>query len=46
MGDFIAVANGEVILIDPTRVPQESAMVGHHGGVSDYEVAIPLLKFL
>ena len=46
MGDFIAIANSEVILIDPTRVPQETAMVGHHGGVTDSEVAIPLLKFL
>jgi predicted AlkP superfamily pyrophosphatase or phosphodiesterase len=46
MGDFIAIANGEAILIDPARVPQESAMVGHHGGVTELELAIPLLKFL
>ena len=46
MGDFIAIANDEVVLIDPTRVPQESAMVGHHGGVTESELATPLLKFL
>jgi hypothetical protein len=46
MGDFIAIANGEAILIDPARVPQESAMVGHHGGLTELELAIPLLKFL
>jgi hypothetical protein len=46
MGDLIAIANDEVILIDPTRIPQESSMVGHHGGVTENEVVIPLLKFL
>jgi len=46
MGDFVAIANEETILIDPSRVAQESAMVGHHGGVSEKELAIPLLKFL
>ena len=46
MGDFMAIAADEVILIDPTRIPQESTMVGHHGGVTETETAIPLLKFL
>ena len=46
MGDFMAIAHEEVILIDPTRVPQESSMIGHHGGVTEMESAIPLLKFL
>lgn len=46
MGDFIAIAHDERILIDPTRIAQESAMVGHHGGVTSSESAIPLLKFL
>jgi hypothetical protein len=45
-GDFIAIAHGEMILIDPLRAAQESAMVGHHGGVTKSETAIPLLKFL
>ena len=46
MGDLIAIAQSDVILIDPTRIPQESAMVGHHGGVTEIESAIPLLKVL
>ena len=46
MGDFIAIAKEELILIDPARVPQESAMVGHHGGITEVELAIPLLKVL
>jgi Type I phosphodiesterase / nucleotide pyrophosphatase len=46
MGDLVVVASNEVILIDPTRIAQESAMVGHHGGITDSETVIPLLKFL
>jgi len=46
MGDLVVVANDEVILIDPSRIAQESAMVGHHGGATESEVVIPLLKFL
>ena len=44
MGDFIAIANDEVILIDPTRIKEESKMVGHHGGLNQIEVDIPLLS--
>ena len=43
MGDLIAIPQGELILIDPERVPQESTMVGHHGGLTEAEVSIPLL---
>ena len=43
MGDLIAIAKGEMILIDPTRIKEESKMVGHHGGLEAIEVAIPLL---
>ena len=46
MGDLVVIANDEVILIDPTRISQESAMVGHHGGITESETVIPLLKFL
>ena len=46
MGDLVVIASDEVILIDPTRISQESAMVGHHGGVTESETVIPLLKFL
>jgi hypothetical protein len=43
MGDLIAIANDDLIIIDPARVKEESSMVGHHGGTTDIEVEIPLL---
>jgi hypothetical protein len=43
MGDLIAIANDDLILVDPARVREETSMVGHHGGVTDIEVQIPLL---
>ena len=43
MGDLIAIANDDLIIIDPARVKEESSMVGHHGGVTDIDVEIPLL---
>ena len=43
MGDLIAIANNDLILVDPARVREESSMVGHHGGVTNTEVEIPLL---
>ena len=43
LGDLIAIANNDLILFDPARVREESSMVGHHGGVTDIEVEIPLL---
>ena len=46
MGDFMAIASHEVILIDPARIAPESSMIGHHGGITAAELAIPLLKFL
>lgn len=46
MGDFIAIAKEEMILIDPSRVKEESKMVGHHGGLNQIEVDIPLLSAL
>jgi len=43
IGDLIAIANDDLILVDPARVREETSMVGHHGGVTDIEVEIPLL---
>lgn len=43
IGDFIAIAQGCTILIDPEREKLESAMVGHHGGDSSIESSVPLL---
>jgi hypothetical protein len=44
MWDLIAIANNDLILIDPARVRDESSMFGHHGGVTDTEVEIPLFR--
>jgi len=41
-GDLIAVINTNAILIDPTREKLESAMVGHHGGLTQIETNVPL----
>ena len=43
MGDFIAIAQGGVVLLDPERADKEGAMVGHHGGNSAIESSVPLL---
>jgi len=43
IGDLIAIPNNDLILIDPARVREESSMVGHHGGLTNTEVEIPLL---
>lgn len=41
-GDLIAVVNTDAILIDPSREKLESAMVGHHGGLTQAETNVPL----
>ena len=43
MGEVIAVAQGSVVLIAPTRIDKESSMVGHHGADSDTETQVSLL---
>jgi predicted AlkP superfamily pyrophosphatase or phosphodiesterase len=44
MGDVIAIAHGDLILIEAERENQEGAMIGHHGGASDIESYVPLLR--
>jgi predicted AlkP superfamily pyrophosphatase or phosphodiesterase len=43
IGDIIAIAQGNLVLLDPDRADKEGAMVGHHGGDSDTESSVPLL---
>lgn len=43
IGDVIAVAQQNLILLDPERADKEGAMVGHHGGDSAVESTVPLL---
>lgn len=43
IGDIIAIAQANVVLLDPERADKEGAMVGHHGGDSQIESTVPLL---
>ena len=42
-GDVIAIAQGNLVLLDPARADKEGAMIGHHGGDSVIETSVPLL---
>jgi len=42
-GDVIAIAQENIVLLDPTRSDKEGAMIGHHGGDSVIESSVPLL---
>ena len=42
IGDVVAIALDSLVLIDPSRVAKESAIVGHHGGMDDAETMVPL----
>lgn len=43
VGDVIAIAQNNVILLEPERAAKEGAMIGHHGGDSGSESTVPLL---
>ena len=43
VGDLIAVAQGQMILVEPEREELQLSMVGHHGGITPAEIEIPLL---
>ena len=42
-GDVIAIAQQNLVLLDPERADKEGAMIGHHGGDSVIESSVPLL---
>lgn len=42
IGDLIAIAQGELILVEPEREELQLSMVGHHGGITKAETEIPL----
>ena len=42
-GDVIAIAQGNLVLLEPARADKEGAMIGHHGGDSVVETSVPLL---
>lgn len=43
IGDIVAIAQGNLVLLDPKRADKEGAMVGHHGGDSATESSVPFL---
>jgi hypothetical protein len=45
MGDVIAIAKSDLVLLDPERAAKEGAMVGHHGALTENERLIPLLSY-
>lgn len=45
MGDVIAIPGEQIVLIEPARKHLEGAMVGHHGGLTEIERAIPLFSY-
>lgn len=46
IGDLIAIVKSDAILIDPAREKLESAMIGHHGGLTQVETNVPLQLFV
>ena len=44
LGDVIAIPHGELVLVEPEKEKQQLAMVGHHGGLTEAETRIPLIK--
>ncbi|MGM1075523.1 alkaline phosphatase family protein [Streptomyces sp. H28] len=44
IGDVIAAAHDDVLLIASEREPKESAMVGNHGSMTPAEQLVPLLE--
>lgn len=44
-GDVIAIAQENLVLLDPERADKEGAMIGHHGGDSVVESSVPLLRY-
>jgi len=45
MGDLVVVPRDGLVLLDPAIAARESLMVGHHGGLTQDEVLIPLLSY-
>nr|WP_212763304.1 nucleotide pyrophosphatase/phosphodiesterase family protein [Gordonia araii] len=44
IGDIVAAAEGDSVLVCPTAEPIESMMVGHHGSWTDDEQLVPLIS--
>ena len=46
IGDLVAIANHDYLLIDPEREKLEGSMIGHHGGLTDIEQSVPLMQLI
>ena len=44
IGDVLAVAQGNSVLVCPGNEPMESSLVGHHGAWTDDEQLVPLIS--
>jgi hypothetical protein len=44
IGDIVLVPHGDLVFLDPTRAEKEGSMIGHHGGLSDIELNIPMMR--
>lgn len=44
IGDVVAAARDDVLVIASEREPKESAMVGNHGSMTPAEQLVPLLE--
>ncbi|MFQ6200694.1 hypothetical protein ACLMMR_42295, partial [Streptomyces sp. NPDC000405] len=44
LGDVVAAAHDDVLIIASEREPKESAMVGNHGSMTPAEQLVPLLE--
>jgi hypothetical protein len=44
LGDVVAAAHDDVLLIASEREPKESAMTGNHGSMTPAEQWVPLLE--
>ena len=44
LGDVVAAARDDVVIIASEREPKESAMVGNHGSMTPAEQLVPLLE--
>ncbi|MGW7793915.1 alkaline phosphatase family protein, partial [Streptomyces tricolor] len=44
IGDVVAAAHDDVLIIASEREPKESALVGNHGSMTPAEQLVPLLE--
>jgi hypothetical protein len=43
IGDVVAAARGHTSMVRPAEEPKETALIGHHGSLTEDEQLVPLL---